>query len=80
MIMNKKTKMIFICAVAAALILGIFAGLAISKRTGEETGPMDSVEEAGTDADIGTETGTDTEQPAQPESEKGRGKERSGKR
>ncbi len=61
MIMNKKTKMIFICAVAAALILGIFAGIAISKSTGEETGPKDSVEEAGTDADTGTETGSDTD-------------------
>ena len=61
MIMNKKTKMIFICAVAAALIFGIFAGIAISKGTGDETGPKDSVEEAGTEADTGTETGTDTD-------------------
>lgn len=71
--MNRKTKIIFICAVAAALIVGIFAGIAISKKTGndtgksgndtvismDETGSVDGSDGTGADEDTGDETGTD---------------------
>ena len=42
--MNRKTKIIFICAVAAALVVGIIAGIAISKKTGNDTDKRGSLD------------------------------------